>query len=333
MKTTPLLLLSAFAIATTQGFAQERVVPKNLYNTWGNGLATYDLARDGKRTHQMWIRGDQLRNPTIFRELGERLDQQGSDAVQVRLTYKLDNSSVTWMTMDPDPTKNLSANAVTVFDAQVNLPSTAGASSPNEAVWVKITRPFVYRGPSLMIEKVWTPVSSSGRRRFDATSINPRSNLRGGITCGGALRASYDQTNSQHVISLSGAPANAVAVVLLGVENTVFAGAIPLPLKLDGAGFTGCVLGVDPLLTLAFQADAQGVGTLRLPYTEPTSGTEMWTIQVMHQDSTKPAGFATTNHVNSVYGKTGLVRNLRVDNRGTKGPDAFNGTGPIMMFR
>ena len=51
----------------------------------------------------------------------------------------------------------------------------------------------------------------------------------------------------------------------------------------------------------------------------------------MHTTATK--GWATTNVATTFLGKTGLIRQLRVDKRGTKGPDLFNATGPALLVR
>lgn len=53
----------------------------------------------------------------------------------------------------------------------------------------------------------------------------------------------------------------------------------------------------------------------------------------MHQTSANTAGWATTNVMTSMMGKTGLVRTLRVDKRGTSGPSAFNAPGITLLVR
>lgn len=314
--------------------APELTLPKALTNAWGNGLAVYDAARDGTRTHQCWIRGDQLRSRFVIREIGERHDQGASDAMTLKLTYVIDNSSVTWATMDPDPTKNLSTSATTVFDASVNLPAVSAGLTPNQAhFWAKFTRPFVFTGPNILVQKTWTPpANTTGRRRFDASNANPRANFNAGKSCGGQLRCSYDTTTGRYSMALTQAPASSLVLFMLGVENVAL-GALKFPIDLTGSGMKGCELGMWPLVLLPTQADATGNATLTFPFTLPTTDAVTWSVQAIHQSTNTSNGWATTNSVNSILGMTGLMRNLRVDNRGTKGPDTWNATGPIFMLR
>jgi len=319
------------AVLRTQVTPHERALPKPITGGWGNGAATYNPARDGTRLHQTWFRGDNLPTGFIVLEVGERIGKAASAAMSLRLTLVLDNSSLSWGQMNADPTKNLSSSATKLFDKTLNLPADAGGSSPdNVHAWMKLDRPWPFTGPNLIIQKTWTPGTTAiGVRKYDTMSVNPTRHRTSGTSCGGTLAATH--LNGSYTATLTGAPANVVALFMLSTEN-VSIGPIRLPIDLGIVGLKGCELGVDPQFILPVATDGTGRAVLSAPVAIPTNDTIWWSVQVMHQDSAKTS-WKTTNVMTTMLGGTGLCRQLRVDKRGTKGPDLFNTTGPIMLIR
>lgn len=332
------VLLSLTTVAPAQTTAHERALPKAATGAWGNGNGIYDPVAHGTRINQLWFRGDNLPIPFVVREVGTRLGRQVTASAAAKFNFEVvfDNSSVTWATMNPDPTKNLGANATTLFSGTLDLKMTPPSTNPNTAdTWIKATRPFVYAGPSLLVQLKWTPGALNGIRRnngFNTNNATGTNHLSAGKSCGGTLTASQS-TSGMYSLSVTSAQPNALCVFMLGVEN-VAVGNIAFPVDLSPAGLTGCELGIDPLILLPTVSNASGTASLSFPFTVKTSDADVWSLQGLHASTANRAGLATTGVVTSVMGKIGLVRALRVDKRGTSGPTTWNATnGPIVMVR
>jgi hypothetical protein len=81
-------------------------------------------------------------------------------------------------------------------------------------------------------------------------------------------------------VHLSRTPANSLAVLLLGLSTTQFAG-VPLPTSLDPLGITGCSLRTSiELMHVAITSNVHPVGTTRLdvPLPIPVAGLGAWSI-------------------------------------------------------
>lgn len=329
-----LVFVPALLAATTvaQVKPHERALIKGLTGAWGNGRIIYDIARDGKRMQQNWVRGDNLPQPFVITEFGERLELGTSPALRYKITAIFDNASFGWSQLNADPTKNLTANAVTVYDAVISFPSLTGTDPNQVHSWIKLTRPFVFKGPHFIVQKTWDPGSlTSGTRRMDYFSIKSTvrtRHLSAGKSCGGTLTAAYSGTT--YSATITGAPANVAALIMFAAENVLLGGTIPLPLDLTGVGMSGCELGVEPLVFVVLQTDASGRAVLQAPFPYPTNDTAVWSIQALHWQVGR---WASTNVVNSFIGSTGLAGNLRIDKRGLKGPDAFNSSGAVLLIR
>jgi hypothetical protein len=200
-------------------------------------------------------------------------------------------------------------------------------------MWVSLAVPFVYTGPSLLMQRTWTPPSPPiGTRRHDFLSVTVpigSQHLPAGKSCGGTLTASYLSPN--YTMRVGGATANGACVFIIAKEN-VQLGAITFPLDLTPLGLTGCELGVDPLLLVTTVADATGASSVTFPFAVGTLDTAFWSVQALHVTTQNPIGLATTNVVNSIIGSRGLIRQVRVDNRPVKFDD-FNSTGPVTLIR
>lgn len=317
----------------------ERALPKACTGAWGPSGGAYNSVVQGTRLNQMWFRGDNLPIPYVLREVGTRLGKQvtGSTAAKFNFEMTFDNSAVTWGTMSADPTKNLGQNATIVFSGTLDLQAVGPSTDPNTAdMWLKTTKPFVFAGQQhLLVQIKWTPLAVNGIRRhngFNTNNTTSTAHMSAGKSCGGTLTASQS-TAGMYSMSVASAPPKAVCVFMLAVENVVL-GRIPFPIDLTSAGLTGCQLGIVPLVFLAKAADATGNATLSFPYAVSTTDTDVWSVQVVHQTTANSIGWATTNVVNSVLGRIGLVRALRIDKRGTAGPSTWNATtGPILLVR
>jgi hypothetical protein len=113
----------------------------------------------------------------------------------------------------------------------------------------------------------------------------PRTARELGVPCASAL-ADAPQIGMQSLgtagvrVHLSRTPANSLAVLLLGLSTTQFAG-VPLPTSLDPLGITGCSLRTSiELMHVAITSHVHPVGTTRLdvPLPIPVAGLGAWSI-------------------------------------------------------
>jgi hypothetical protein len=113
----------------------------------------------------------------------------------------------------------------------------------------------------------------------------PRTARELGVPCASAL-ADAPQIGMQSLgtagvrVHLSRAPANSLAVLLLGLSTTHFAG-VPLPASLDPLGITGCSLRTSiELMHVAVTSNVHPIGTTRLdvPLPIPVAGLGAWSI-------------------------------------------------------
>ncbi|MCA8969082.1 MAG: hypothetical protein KDC95_04840 [Planctomycetes bacterium] len=327
-----LYVLSASVCAQVTPHA--RALPAALTGSYGGVLSTWDPTAQGNRVEQLWFRGDQIKTALVINESGLRAHgTTTSGAVTFNYGLVLDNVSSAWSAMDPDPKKNLTATAATVFNNTLNLPARgAGVDSNDVHMWIKHTRPFVFTGPNLILQHAFTPGAVSGLLRMNAGNSKSGSlMLTSGNACGGTLSAAY--TNGTYTMAVKGAQANSACLFMLGVDKVLFAGSVPLPVDLSGLGMTTCELGLEPIFSLPAVTDGTGAATIAAPFTLKTADTDVWSVQAMHQTTSNTAGWATTNVMTSIMGTVGLMRSLRVDSRGTNGPSTFNSVSIITLVR
>ncbi|MCB9891947.1 MAG: hypothetical protein H6832_18960 [Planctomycetes bacterium] len=333
-----LLIACSLCITTLSLGAQvtphARALPAALTGSYGGVLSTWDPTAQGNRVEQIWFRGDQIKTALVINESGLRAHGTNtSGAVTFTYGLVLDNSTAAWTAMDPDPKKNLTATAATVFNNTLNLPARGAGVDPNDVhMWVKHSRPFVFTGPHLILQHTFTPGAVSGLLRMNAGNSSSGSlMLTSGNTCGGTLSTTY--SSGTYTMAVKGAQANAACLFMIGAEKVLFAGSVPLPVDLSGLGMTTCELGLEPVFSLPAVTDGTGAASISAPFTLKAADTDVWSIQAMHQTTSNSAGWATTNVMTSILGTVGLMRSLRVDNRGTNGPSTFNSVSIITLVR
>jgi hypothetical protein len=126
--------------------------------------------------------------------------------------------------------------------------------------------PFLYLGPgnSLCYEIVMTNNDWAGgiTLNMDLAQNNlVKNQVFGGGCNGAALTGTYTVPNLLQ--SVTGVPANTVAVLMVGNSNETYSG-IPLPFDLAGVGGPGCRLFVAPILFLATVTNGNGAGSISL---------------------------------------------------------------------
>ena len=336
MRVLPCALASLCVLSalSAQVKPHERAFIKPLTGAFGNSGGRLDPIADSPRVDQHWFAGFNLPNPYIITETAARVDNSinTSTASTYKLTIVLENTKLGFSQLNPTPSKNLTTAAVTVFDAIVSYPSIAASTNPNVVHgWAKHTRPFVFRGPNLIVQRtlVSQPNKPSGARRVDGFNTKNISSFhaRAGKTCGGQLAAAHTGTN--YVVTANSVPASKPVILMFSAEN-VRLGALRLPIDLTPAGFTGCELGVVPQVFVPIAANASGIASLSVPFQIPQTST-LISVQALHPKGT--SGWATTNVVNSVIGKAGLCNYLRVDKRGSVPPATANQTGLVLLVR
>lgn len=259
------------------------------------------------------------------------------------IEIKLSNATVTHATFGKIFANNLSQLTTTVFARKpVNLPALGGANDPDQPVaWLASDVPFAYVGPNMVIQydlgpatgAVSTPYTCDAYTMTGATSTLFKNSE---TSCGGTVAASYTAAAGLN-LTISGATPNQPAWFLVGVDNVLLGGVPSLPFKLDPLGLTGCVLGVDPLVTVATVADGTGTATLNVPYTlTTTSVTDVLHVQGLHRTTGNPVGLASTDVAHCLLGGSGqtqYVYNWTVDGPSAQyGPYTTNRSA-VLLFK
>ncbi|MFQ5506969.1 MAG: hypothetical protein ACE5F1_19530, partial [Planctomycetota bacterium] len=325
---------------TARGEAQghTRSLPEVYSGHYAPGVRALPFART-KGLVQYWYRGAEL-PPGIIKELGWRADDfTRASSQKQRLEITMDNSKLSFASLSKTFDDNLSLQALVFLRMKtLRLPAQNRPSDPDlPALWIKGDRPFVYRGPNLLIEvEILTELTPRSTAYFvDAMSMDYRSTLSSVSerSCGGRLVAGYDVSTSRFSLSLQGAGASSIAIFLLGTENAKLGGSIPLPLDLGFLGLEGCVLGLDPLAVAGLPTDGLGRAVLGIPFSLPAQSLVVHS-QVVHRTQSK--GLATTNVTHSILGSRGLCNMLynwsRFSPEAQYGPYATNRSS-ILLWR
>jgi hypothetical protein len=115
--------------------------------------------------------------------------------------------------------------------------------------------------------------------------------------------ASLPQLGSNYTLTLTGAPAVSIAVVVHGLDNLQFAPGIWLPFDLTPAGIAGCLLEVRPdALLTEIAVGGAFTHLLTLPATPALTGTGLFS-QALVVDGAAPNGFGGMS--NAVHGVLG----------------------------
>lgn len=283
---------------------------------------------------QTWIRGDTIQRGLKVSELSTRRSM-GSNAgpISARFDLVLENSSLTFAAMSQDQGKNLGAGATLVFTGQLNWPTLPKSTDPNlPTLWTKLSKPFVYVGPHLMIQFAISGASlTSGRLYSDGLDMTQTSHIHfsSGVSCGsGQLSAGHDGKN--YLLAVRGAAPTSPLLYLFGGDKTHF-GAAPLPLSLDALGLRGCSLGVAPLVIAGSVTDSTGTHRLVIPYALGGETLPLVT-QVVYTQATPGKSLATTNVMTSLLGNRGLINMVYQGRLIRSGPFSVN-FGPIFLVR
>ena len=104
-------------------------------------------------------------------------------------------------------------------------------------------------------------------------------------------------------MQLAGAPESTVALLLIGLSGTTFAGG-SLPLALDVIGATGCSLYVGPLQTVGTVTSATGAAAVGFPVPNAQSlvGLDVFTQMVLVDPGANALGLMTTNGLRLTIG-------------------------------
>jgi len=219
----------------------------------------------------------------------------------------------------------------------VNLPAQNGPSDADvPALWLVGDRPFVFRGPHFLVQVDVQSSATPTSTPYRTDGYEMVRTTQHGVSetgCSGSLVAS--DLSGIWSLQVTGALPNGPVLFMLGRENTLLAGSVPLPLDLGSLGMNGCVLGVDPLLIVPLAADPSGKATLSIPF---VLGLESAVIHVQAVTGTTSnlVGFGTTNAAHSILGKDGL--SAYVFNWTTFTPTAEYGpfmrnTGEVLLLR
>lgn len=231
----------------------------------------------------------------------------------------------------------------TVFTAKpVSLPAqTPPNSFDRPMLWLTADNIFIVLGQHVVCQfDLGTAVGATSLTHvadsFVMGAVTSVLNKVSGTSCGSGNLVANSTVSSTYSVQLSGAPANSPAALLLGLDHTRLGGALALPYKLDALGFTGCFLGVDPLVVLNVVTDGTGGYFLSLPLGAAPASAEIFYAQAAHVDASKPAGWATTNVTHTLLGGSGNANyayNFTAD-----GPTAQYGPyatsrGPVILFK
>lgn len=314
--------------------------PRFFTGTFAGGGNLLPFARSGGLI-QYWWRKDNFRTGQLVTAIGVRPQASltGTPTTMNSVEVKLSNTTNPFTNTYAN---NFGAQVTTLFTAKpVNLPALTPPNSFNQPMlWLNADTPFVAVGQNVVCQfdlgsAVGATQLSHIADSFSMASVGATLHKTSGTSCGSGNLIGTGTVSTTYSVQLSGAPASSPAVLLLGIDNTMLSGVLPLPYKLDALGFTGCFLGVDPLITLNVTTDGTGGYFLSVPLPVAPSA-ETFYAQAVHVDATKPAGFATTNVAHSLLGGSGLANyayNFTVD-----GPVAQYGPyptdrGPAVLFK
>ena len=117
--------------------------------------------------------------------------------------------------------------------------------------------------------------------------LDPRVSLTGGVPAVG---------NASTRIWLKRGTKSSVAILFMGLSNKQFGGVIPLPIKLDGLGLTGCSQAVSNEFVFPFANSNRGSAWAPLPLPNDTrlQGVKLY-FQWWNQDRVNAAGWTTSN--------------------------------------
>ncbi len=307
--TSLLTALSYASVLAAQSVPHVTTLPRALTGAHGGQGHQFPLGRTGGLI-QYWYRADML---PLVSAIGVRPWRGASiPARSVTLETTLSNTTQTFATLAKTFTQNLGPLTTIVFTRKtVNLPPLTNPQDPDlPFVWMASDVPFVTPGPHLLVQfDLGTAVGAQSTLVY-ADSLDQKAEVKGvaGVgSCGGSLSAGTPQAGTL-LYSLAQVTPTTQLWLLLGA-NHLSAGGVSLPFRLDPVGMPGCVLGLEPLVTIAGTSDPAGnwVWTTPIP---PLQETLVVYAQVVHHSAQNALNLATSNLVHTFVGAAGLCNYL-----------------------
>lgn len=339
------MLRSAFVAASSlsllstalaaQSVPHTTTMPTFATGTFYGGASSFPFGRTGGRA-QYWFRNDQIPAPSVINAIGSRPSRGLTTAARSQsVEVQMANSTLAHGGFTRDFATNLGATATVVYARQtLAIPALNAVSDPDQpGVWIPLDAPFVLTGPNLIVDfDLGTAVgAASAPYNSDLMTLaSPGRNLSSDPSCGGTLTATSSATS--HTWTLTGAPATVPTALFISGNSTSWAGGA-LPYLLDGLGMTGCLLSVDPQVTVNGATDGAGSYTLNVPLTLPAPA-QVFYAQAAHASPINALGVATTNATRTVLGNVGFcsyIYNFTVD--GALAQNGPNNWQPALLVR
>lgn len=273
MKHTSLAIL---ALATVAAAQTPLFLPAEYDRAWGRG-STSLLGGSSTRTQLVYANPFPAGTTVLgirFRAAPTTVDRA---AFTADMELRCSSSTATPGALNTTFATNIGNDELTVLPQQtVNIPAMPANRGTGALAEVMFTTPFVYglNGNTNLVVDIKVFARSTGAtwstdRAF--ASVNGRA-ANAGIGCGTATISSSSAggtyvAGSTVTVTLAGAPANTIALLVPSTDQKEFAPGVPLPFDLSLVGMApGCALLVNPSIGLfAYPADAAGAATASIP--------------------------------------------------------------------
>lgn len=359
MKTGRLITLALAGLAAPLSAQQIAVFPSDHATTEGYSDTVargsrYPLSEGVARTQLLY----EARDLTIphggaiqkvgFRQDGSKeLPGDNSNPYRIQLEILMCASTKTVEDVNRAFAQNYEGTPLTVLDKTlVDLPIVPKpAQAPSTTyVWIPLTRPFNYdSGKNLLVEYL-VYANSIANAPFDypldwAQYISTTEQIGTGCKSSGNVEpvasTSKAYPGGSWSLSLSKAPANAGAVVTVGISKTHLFGAIPLPLDLAFAGAPGCMIHSSIEVMFPFTANSSGAATIRftLPADVGLNDQTLYCQFIVVDPFANKLGLITSNSAATTFGMQPRVAKvyLRNSTTGANGTvDASQSYGQIL---
>ena len=334
---SPILPFAATVLALGLLPAQAPITaPRLFHGTAGPSASLGPLGRTFL-FEQIWYCGDAFPAPLTIREIGWRGDPSANVGPQtIRFEITLDSSPKPMSGLSRRFATNLSGQESRFFSMKaMSLPAVNRPTDLNRpTVWIPGDAPFAFTGPHLLVQvdvQTSFPPLNTGHDLDAFVQLTPSYHVESTGSClGASLRSSW--TGGIYSLDLRGAPANAVAGLLLGVDNLQAFG-VPLPWDLGVLGMPGCNLLVEPAVTAVVMTDDTGAATASVPLGMAASSAIF--AQALIYEPTQPRG-GTSTLASALIGHQGTCTYLynweRFAPDAEFGPYAMN-CAPILLVR
>jgi hypothetical protein len=311
---TSLASLALVAGLSAQPNPHVTTMPRVVAGTYANQSNAFPLGRTGGLI-QYWYRGDSLPAVPIVTAIGVRpASGAAGPARSQSFEIVFSNTAVGWAAISKTFLNNFGTLTTTAFTRKtVNLPAITPINPDTPVLWMMNDVPVVVIGPNLIVQFDMGPAASAQlvgytADSFDMAGVTTR-HLSSDPSCGGTLAASTTTSPATaFTLTLAGGPPSVAAWFILSANATSSGGAA-LPFKLDVVNMTGCILGVDPQITVAASTGPSGTASITVPFALPADAYVVY-AQAAHQSTANPVGIATTNVTRSVLGAAGYCNYL-----------------------